>query len=211
MPIKCPPQACAEGAEAGVEGSEAGVVEGPAEGGIALAPLPLPPHPAKAYANRTPTRKHPMRWILARERPCARRLLAFRSSRIPEYPRDIGKPPLFPAYPRLNTPLVLHLQPYPLFRDNRVGRHAEHEESLASDKDDDVFALCTVRIEERPFLLSRGRHADATAGAEPYQQQPKKCETGPRQLCWIHHISPVHRLRPQGPGSNGNRQGAIDP
>ena len=50
-------------------------------------------------------------------------------------------------------PLVLHLDPLPLFRSNRVRRHAEQEESVASVKDDEVVGLCTVRIEKRPRTI----------------------------------------------------------
>src|SRR5262249_4086783 len=44
----------------------------------------------------------------------------------------------------------LPLEPLRLFRGNRVWRHAEHEESFASVKDDEVVGYGTVCIEERP-------------------------------------------------------------
>ena len=65
----------------------------------------------------------------------------------------------------LSAPLVLLLlQPYPLFRDNRARRHAEQEESLASVKDDDVVAVCAVRIEERPSTIRIDRVASVRCG-----------------------------------------------
>jgi hypothetical protein len=76
----------------------------------------------------------------------------------------------------VSAPLVLLLQPYPLFHDSRARRHAEQEDSLASVNYDDVVAVCAVRIEERPGTIwidrvgSVGRGfippgSDYTAGA----------------------------------------------
>src|SRR6266849_3203422 len=60
----------------------------------------------------------------------------------------------------VSAPLVLLLlQPYPLFRGNRARRHAEQEESLASVKDNEVVAVCAVRIEERPGTIRIDRVA----------------------------------------------------
>src|SRR5208282_810316 len=50
----------------------------------------------------------------------------------------------------VSAPLVLLLlQPYSLSRDNFVRLKADHGESLASVKDDDVLDFCTICIEER--------------------------------------------------------------
>ena len=55
--------------------------------------------------------------------------------------------------------LVLQLDPLALLRGNRSRRHAEQEESLATVKDDEVVAFCTVRIEERPGTIRIDRIA----------------------------------------------------
>jgi hypothetical protein len=60
---------------------------------------------------------------------------------------------------RPDTPLVLHLEPLPLFRGNRFQRHAEQEESSASVQDNEVVGLCTVCIEERPGTIRIDRVA----------------------------------------------------
>src|SRR5271168_2057317 len=50
----------------------------------------------------------------------------------------------------VSAPLVLLLlQPYPLSRNNLVRLKADHRESLACVKDDDVLDFCTLCIEER--------------------------------------------------------------
>jgi hypothetical protein len=72
-----------------------------------------------------------------------------------------------PAYPRLNTALVLHLEPLPLFRGNRIRRHADYEESLASVDDDDVVGFCTVCIEEGPGTIRMNCVASARRGIGP--------------------------------------------
>src|ERR1039458_8353230 len=65
----------------------------------------------------------------------------------------------------VSAPLVLLLlQPYPLFRGNRARRHAEQEESLASVKDNEVFAVCAVRVEERPRTIRMDRVASVRCG-----------------------------------------------
>src|SRR4029077_6339440 len=63
------------------------------------------------------------------------------------------------TYPRPNTPLVLHLEPLPLFRGNRARQHAEQEESFASVEDDEVVGCSTVFIEERPSTIRIDRVA----------------------------------------------------
>src|SRR5208283_738561 len=60
--------------------------------------------------------------------------------------------------------VLLLLQPYPFFHDNRARRLAEQEESLASVKDDDVVAVCAVRIEERPGTIRMNRVASVRCG-----------------------------------------------
>ena len=68
----------------------------------------------------------------------------------------------------VSAPLVLLLQPHPLSADNRVWHHAHHGESLASVKDDDVVALCTIRTEQRPGTISM----DFVASVRPRQNGP---------------------------------------
>src|ERR1700693_295234 len=65
----------------------------------------------------------------------------------------------------VSPPLVLLLlQPYPLFHDNRARRLAEQEESLASVNYDDVVAVCAVRIEERPSTIRVDRVGSVRCG-----------------------------------------------
>src|SRR5271169_4434141 len=63
--------------------------------------------------------------------------------------------------------LLLHLQPHPLFRGNRVRRQAEQKESLASVKDDEVIGFCTIRSEDRPGTIGIDRVASARRGIGP--------------------------------------------
>src|SRR4029077_20180936 len=66
-------------------------------------------------------------------------------------------------------PLAFHLEPRPLFRGNRIWRHAEQEKSLASVKDNDVVGFCTVRIEERPGTIRIDRVASGRPEIGPVQ------------------------------------------
>src|SRR5580704_9246006 len=60
----------------------------------------------------------------------------------------------------VSAPLVLLLlQPRPLSRDNLARLKADHGESLASVKDDDVLDFCTTCIEERPGTIRIDRVA----------------------------------------------------
>jgi hypothetical protein len=61
--------------------------------------------------------------------------------------------------PDATPPLVLPLEPLPLFRGNRARQHAEQEEFFASVEDDEVVGFSTVFIEERPSTIRIDRVA----------------------------------------------------
>jgi hypothetical protein len=120
--------------------------------------------------------------------------------------------------------LLLHLQPDPLFRGNRVRRRAEQEESLASVKDDEVVVFCTIRSEERPGTIGIDRVASArrdigpvldfTVGASgraneaarPVSVKDADANLGDRATHDIVHARPAHGI---GPFEAGNATAAV--